>query len=285
VTNSDLQKCSTPIFYNPKQCYDFGSYSKSPMKPSMLHTRMLNYPGTYIKEDFEPATSHQLSQIHDPRHVVGVLHAQIRNGFNTFCNRKGAEAILMTNGNILAAAQYAVAHPELPGAISLTSGFHHAGWNYSSGFCTFNGLVLAAHLTPGRKLILDFDMHYGDGVVSCLMENPELKSTVTYHHAIRQDGDVWLKGLANKLRALIHSNETPSLIIYQAGADPWEFDPLGGWLTKEQMFLRDRIVFEVAKEFGIPVVWNLAGGYARDYEDTLEIHMNTLAAWSEVHNG
>ena len=71
--------------------------------------------------------------------------------------------------------------------------------------------------------------------------------------------------------------------MYQAGADPHVNDPLGGDLTTEQMLERDRIVFKFAKNNNIPIVWNLAGGYQKDFSKVLEIHENTLKACIEVY--
>jgi acetoin utilization deacetylase AcuC-like enzyme len=65
------------------------------------------------------------------------------------------------------------------------------------------------------------------------------------------------------------------IIFYQAGADPHIDDPLGGTLTSEQMRRRDQILFSTAKKLGIPVVWNLAGGYQTPIENVLELHKTT----------
>jgi len=69
-------------------------------------------------------------------------------------------------------------------------------------------------------------------------------------------------------------------LLYQAGADAHIDDPLGGWLTTAQMRQRDALVFEAALGYGIPVVWNLAGGYQRDADGgigpVLAIHRATL---------
>ena len=70
--------------------------------------------------------------------------------------------------------------------------------------------------------------------------------------------------------------------MYQAGADPHVDDPLGGWLTTEQLAERDHIVFESARDLGIPVAWNLAGGYQNPLRKVLDIHDNTLRAAAHV---
>jgi acetoin utilization deacetylase AcuC-like enzyme len=77
------------------------------------------------------------------------------------------------------------------------------------------------------------------------------------------------------------------VVLYQAGADPHVDDPLGGWLTTNELRSRDRIVFDVLAGLRVPVAWNLAGGYQKERDGTiprvLEIHMNTaraaIAAW------
>ena len=73
------------------------------------------------------------------------------------------------------------------------------------------------------------------------------------------------------------------MILYQAGADPHIDDPLGGWLTTRQLLERDRLVFEAAADLGIPVAWNLAGGYQTPLRKVLEIHDNTMRACAEAH--
>jgi acetoin utilization deacetylase AcuC-like enzyme len=78
-----------------------------------------------------------------------------------------------------------------------------------------------------------------------------------------------------------------TILLYQAGADPHVKDPLGGWLTTEQLARRDRIVFAGAKRMGLPVAWDLAGGYQHDasggISPVLEIHRNTMSACAEVY--
>jgi acetoin utilization deacetylase AcuC-like enzyme len=71
------------------------------------------------------------------------------------------------------------------------------------------------------------------------------------------------------------------VLLYQAGADPYIDEPLGGWMTTEQMAERDKIVFETAKKMEIPIACNLAGGYQKDIRKVLDIHYNTMkACWA-----
>jgi len=89
----------------------------------------------------------------------------------------------------------------------------------------------------------------------------------------------WLdQALSSALRSF-----TPDLLCYIAGADPYREDQLGGLeLTIDGLKQRDRLVFEVAKTRGIPVMVTYAGGYARNVEDTVLIHVNTIVAAKEV---
>jgi acetoin utilization deacetylase AcuC-like enzyme len=79
------------------------------------------------------------------------------------------------------------------------------------------------------------------------------------------------------------------LILYQAGADPHVNDPLGGFLTTEELQLRDRLVFSMAKKLGIPIAWNLAGGYQEDGQGgihpVLSIHDNTMRECASIYLG
>ena len=76
-----------------------------------------------------------------------------------------------------------------------------------------------------------------------------------------------------KLKEVI---EGADIVLYQAGADPHVDDPFGGYLTTSQMRRRDKLVFETANKLGVPLVWNLAGGYQQPIDKVLELHNNTL---------
>jgi acetoin utilization deacetylase AcuC-like enzyme len=94
--------------------------------------------------------------------------------------------------------------------------------------------------------------------------------------------DDYLAWLDNALSSGLRQFQ-PELICYIAGADPYREDQLGGLsLTIEGLKKRDELVFRVAKARGIPVMVTYAGGYARNVEDTVTIHCNTVAAAMEV---
>jgi acetoin utilization deacetylase AcuC-like enzyme len=94
--------------------------------------------------------------------------------------------------------------------------------------------------------------------------------------------DDYLAWLDNALSSGLRQFQ-PDLICYVAGADPFKEDQLGGLkLTIEGLKRRDELVFKVARAKNIPVMVSYAGGYARNVEDTVTIHCNTVIAAQEV---
>ena len=91
--------------------------------------------------------------------------------------------------------------------------------------------------------------------------------------------------LQKKLKRDIEEFGAVDVLIYQAGADCHIDDPLGGRFTSEQLALRDRVVFETAKELGLPVAWNLAGGYQEPIEKVIAIHRNTMFETMDIYLG
>jgi acetoin utilization deacetylase AcuC-like enzyme len=272
------------VFYNDKQVHDAGSFSKSPLKPGLLARRIGLDPAFSIEQSFAPATRDHLKMVHDHGYVDDVLAGAVANGFG---NRsiKDAAAICYTVGNLLEAVDYAYTHDTV--AWSLTSGFHHACHDSAGGFCTFDGLTLAAEIlyrnADVRTLIIDEDAHYGNGCED-IINRLDMHSYCRYVQSAHTHRTNDLMSYARHLRRVIEEFE-PSMILYQAGADNWVCDPLGGSLTMQELFERDRITLNIAKDFNIPIVVTLAGGYAHDYDDTLAIHMNTGEAMKAVYQG
>jgi acetoin utilization deacetylase AcuC-like enzyme len=98
----------------------------------------------------------------------------------------------------------------------------------------------------------------------------------------RVDDDEYLGALLPAVQKAL-DDFRPELLFYVGGADPFCEDQLGGLsLTKNGLKERDRRVFEEARRRGIPVATALAGGYARQVEDTVRIHVNTILAARDV---
>ena len=209
---------------------------------------------------------------------------QLPNGFD---NRRAdvARSLPWTTGAMLAGACEA-----LRGGVACApvSGFHHAHYAAGGGFCTFNGLMVTARalLSEGivrRILILDCDQHFGDGTEQILLQldlagKVENVSFGRWFGAPR-DADAYLA----ELRQQVSRFSDFDIVLYQAGADVHVEDPMGGVLTTEQMIERDRIVFEAAAQAGVPIAWNLAGGYQEPLLRVVELHVNTMRCCAQVY--
>ena len=226
-----------------------------------------------------PATVNQLCLAHDRAYVEDVLRLRRPNGFGTL-NAEVAASLRYTTGALLTAARWAL---EEGGAVSApVSGFHHAHWARGGGFCTFNGLMVAALAlradTPNLQIgILDYDYHYGDGTEDILRQVGRAGIThITAGGEWHEGADplAFLAAIADDLEKLAHCD----LVLYQAGADPHIDDPLGGFLTTTELQRRDEIVFQGLRARSIPVAWNLAGGYQTPLEKVVDIHVRTMRA-------
>lgn len=143
-------------------------------------------------------------------------------------------------------------------------------------------LALHASGKAGRVGILDFDQHYGDGtddIIGHLSIDWVSHYTAGQHFCFQAESGRFLSAIPD----LVANMKGCDVILYQAGADPHIDDPLGGWLTTQQLHERDRQVFEAAAALAIPVAWNLAGGYQTPLRKVLEIHDNTMRACAGVH--
>ena len=271
-----------PVLYSQSQtAKNPTSFSPSAAKPAIVAAALLErgYPVTF--QEPRPLHFYELCRAHDPAYVRGILACQKQNGFGNR-DRAVAASLPYTSGSMLGAALAAQA--DMP-ACSLTSGFHHACWDNGGGFCTLNGLMVtaAALLETGkseRVAILDCDAHYGNGTDDILRHRADLAPSIIHRTmgGSRTRGPAYLR----KLREFLAEIERfePSSILYQAGADPHEDDPLGGYISTEEMQERDRMVFEFARDGGLPLAWNLAGGYQRGgatgIDPVLALHLNTF---------
>lgn len=272
------------VFYRPEQNSSPTSYSPSAAKPKAVVEQWLRRWPDLAVESFDPIMVKDLYKVHSPEYVDGVFALTTPNGFGTR-DQDVNQSLLYTCGSFLAATKHSLDTGEI--AISPTSGFHHAGYDQGGGFCTFNGLALAAkYISDLDKVaaILDCDQHYGDGTddILRLVLMPTVKHDTLgalYHqpkdasnylaHLISLHDSGWLEGV--------------DILLYQAGADCHVDDPLGGILTTEQMRDRDRLVFSMAAAAGVPVVWNLAGGYQTPLSKVLQLHSNTMEACLSLH--
>jgi acetoin utilization deacetylase AcuC-like enzyme len=246
-----------------------------------------------------PATDGSLALAHHPLYIERVCNGRLSSieqrsiGFPW--TPQMVERSRRSAGATIAACRSAI---ELRVAVNLAGGTHHAHANRGEGFCVFNDAAIAARLMQAerrlqRVAIVDLDVHQGNGTASILSRDDSvftlsLHAEHNYPFTKEQsDLDValpdgtedagYLKALHDALEGLFQ-RFSPDLIIYLAGADPHEGDRLGRLkLSMAGLALRDRMVFDEACRRNIPVAITMAGGYGRNIEDTVAVHVQTVS--------
>jgi acetoin utilization deacetylase AcuC-like enzyme len=184
-------------------------------------------------------------------------------------------------------------------AANLAGGTHHAFRDRGEGFCVFNDVAVATRVLQAegqveRVAILDLDVHQGNGTASIFRRDPEVV-TISVHGASnypfrkeesdldlplpdRAGDDLFLDAVRTAVDHAVDRGR-PDLVFYLAGADAFEGDRLGRLaVTREGLAERDRIVVDAVRRNGIPLAVVMAGGYAREVEDTVAIHAHSVSA-------
>jgi len=188
---------------------------------------------------------------------------------------------------------------------NLAGGTHHAYPDRGEGYCVLNDVAVAIRVLQHEKLaekflIVDCDVHQGDGTAFIFKDSPEV-FTFSMHGAknyplFKQTSSLDIEmpdktGDEEYLDTLDHALRRVALhdadvIFYLGGADPYEKDKLGRLaLTIEGLYRRDELVLTFAKDAGTPIVTTMSGGYATNIQDTVEIHCNTIRAAKQVFFG
>lgn len=205
------------------------------------------------------------------------------------------DAVLTIQGGQLLAAQIALQEGI---AANIAQGFHHAGYDYSSGYCTFNGLALIAQQYAHKKIfVLDCDQHGGNGTADFTERLDNLFNFTIYglrfghlenDRSLGRSIDRYKGSFDDYYRALLEGFEyihhwQTDLIIYQAGVDCHQDDPFGSkWFNTEHLYMRDKLVFEFAKKYDIPIMFVLAGGY-QNINTLISLHTNTFIAANQIY--
>ena len=248
-----------------------------------------------------PASAAALGRVHDPQYVDAVRTGNPRElaesqGFSW--DPALWEMVCTSNGGVVAAATRALRTGRVSG--SLSSGLHHAQRARGAGYCTFNGLVLAARaaLDAGARtvLILDLDAHCGGGTHGLthgderiwqmdVSVNPFDQYEPLGHNQLEMvdDASGYLATIERKLTWLEREAPSFDICLYNAGMDPFGGCSIGGLRGVTQEVLRDReaAVFSWCRMRGIPVAFVLAGGYLGPElgrEGLVALHRLTLEA-------
>jgi acetoin utilization deacetylase AcuC-like enzyme len=252
--------------------------------------------------DAEPVPWEWLEAVHQPALIerirTGGLSVREERGLGIPWSEALVERGRRSVGGTVAAAGLAL---EQGLGMNLGGGTHHAGRAFARGYCLFNDVAVAldrmrAEGRVRRALIVDCDVHQGDGTADLLAGGRDSGSfTLSLHGArnypfkrIPSDLDVDLESgtgdddyLTALSQALDHAipHAEADLAFYLAGADPWHGDRLGRLaLTKEGLLARDELVLDRLRAAGAAVCVVLAGGYAEDVRDTVDIHAATVGA-------
>ena len=264
------------VIYSDAVVADAQSFSPSARKPrEVVNSWLRRFPVIEIVGP-EAVSVEQICLAHAPHYVRGIFSFKRANGFGNHLPEVAA-SLPWTSGAMLKAARVAL----IEGcAVAPVAGFHHACHEQGGGYCTFNGLMITALVLHGegavkRVGILDFDQHYGNGT-SDIIRELGLDWVEHYSSGAWWDREDQAESFLEKIPDIMRRFAGCDLLLYQAGADPHVNDPLGGWLTTEQLRERDRRVFTTCRDMRLPIAWNLAGGYQTNLRKVLDIHDNTM---------
>jgi acetoin utilization deacetylase AcuC-like enzyme len=270
-------------------------------KYSLLRQRLERHAAAGAPLEFiEPhaATDDELLRVHSRDYVGRVMAGTLapdevrRIGFPW--STQLLERSLRSTG---AAVDAAAAALEDGVAASLAGGTHHAGTNWGEGYCVFNDVAVAAREMQARGavrrvLVLDCDVHQGNGTAE-IFATDDTVFTMSIHGARNfplrkqpgsldvplEDGtgdDEYLERLEGAV-AESFARAHADLVLYIAGADPYEGDRLGRLrLTKQGLLARDRLVLDAARRAGVPTAIVCGGGYCTDLESIVDIHAATM---------
>ncbi|AWN38964.1 histone deacetylase [Methylobacterium radiodurans] len=255
----------------------------------------------------EPASAALLAHAHAPGYIDAVLAHDVPRAIERAIGLPVTETVVRRSrasvGGTLLAARLALAEG-LAG--STAGGSHHARREQGAGFCVFNDVAVAARALQHegairRALVVDLDVHQGDGTADCLAYAPDL-FTLSVHcernyptQKIPGDLDIglpdgmedaaYLDVLAARLPPLLDALR-PDLVFYNAGVDPHRDDRLGRLaLSDDGLYARDRYVVGEARARGIPLVAVIGGGYTHDVDALAGRHalvFQALAAEAEA---
>jgi acetoin utilization deacetylase AcuC-like enzyme len=296
-----------PIVYHPDHVAPLPAGHRFPMAKFGRLYEILVRDGVATLDQFhcaEPATPALLALAHDPAYIdayfTGTLDARSmrRIGFpwDARLVRRTRNALAST----VLAAELALQHGL---ACSTAGGTHHAYYDFGSGYCIFNDLAVAARslLCRGlvrRILIVDLDVHQGDGTASILHGDASAFTFSMHCEAnfpfrkqasdldvglpVGMEDDAYLAVLTQHLPDLL-TYVRPDLVLYDAGVDPHKDDLLGKLaLSDAGLYRRDHYVLHTCLRWGAPVACVIGGGYSYDIDALAHRHSLVHRAATEA---
>lgn len=275
-------------------------------KYRLVRERVERLPGVEVREG-APITWSDAERVHDAEWVRRIRHGLLTRreeaALGLTWSPELAVRTLHATGSTVAAAQMALAHGT---AAALGGGTHHAHRAVGRGYCLVNDVAVALALVrdagfAGRVLVLDLDVHQGDGNADILGPDPDVV-VVSIHGArnypferVPSDIDVDVPdgtadadyvALLEATLGRLDAFGPFDLAFLLAGADPWVGDRLGRLaLTEAGLERRDRCAIGWVRRRRIPLVVTLAGGYGEPIATTADIHTRTIAVAAELIAG
>ena len=251
----------------------------------------------------KPCPREWLEAVHDPEYVDEVFRVAVprekerRIGFPV--TERIRDRVRHTNGGTWLAARLAQAHGY---AANSAAGSHHALADTGAGYCVFNDLAVASNrlIAQGnarRILIVDLDVHQGDGTASLTAGREDI-FTLSLHaeknFPVRKarssrdvglpdglDDDGYMEVLDRHLPEILNGF-APDLVLYQAGVDPHVEDKLGRLsLSDAGLEARDRFVVRQSRQRGLPIASALGGGYGEDQRAVAARHARSMLAMAD----
>lgn len=244
-------------------------------------------------------TPEQLATVHCQQYIhslqTGNIDAKAMRRIGFPWSEQLFRRSLYSLGGTLQSAQAAL-HTGI--ALHLSGGYHHAFYAEGSGFCLFNDLVFAAKtlINQGLEkiLIVDLDVHQGDGSAQMLADEPRIISCSVHcekNFPYRKQTSDWDIGLAKdcseqhyleavqqSLQTLLHWHQ-PDLVLYDAGVDIHQQDELGLLsISTEALYQRDFLVLQSCVAQAIPVAAVIGGGYQRNIPALVQLHLQLFKA-------
>lgn len=277
-------------------------------KYQMLRDRVASeLPGVQM-QPAPRASDGELALAHHPAYIRAIADGSIQQLQPAAMREIGFpwSAAMVERSRRSAGATVAAVRDALAGhgiAANMAGGTHHATADKGGGFCVFNDAAVAARVAQaewGRKnrqplqvAVVDLDVHQGNGTAHIFQKDTTV-FTLSLHgeknfpfrkeasdlDVALPDGcgdDAYMEALETALDHLAQ-RFAPGLVIYLAGADPFEGDRLGRLkLTFDGLQARDRRVFDWAWQRHVPLAFAMAGGYGVRIEETVQVQINTYA--------
>jgi acetoin utilization deacetylase AcuC-like enzyme len=293
------------LVYHPGYDLNLGAHVFPSRKYRLIRNRLLEEhfaaPADFIAP--EPACDRDILRVHDrgwvQRLKLGTLSDKELTKLEIPYSPEMVTAFWLATGGSILAARNALTDRI---GFNISGGFHHAFPGHGEGFCAIHDVAVAIRALQHegvieRALVMDCDVHHGNGTAAIFAgdrsvltvsmhqfhnypsEKPD--SIIDIHLRDGVEDEEYLSRLEDTLAVVMGFG--PNLVFYLAGADPYREDQLGGLaLTMDGLKQRDRLVFEATLSQNVPVAVVLAGGYARNTEDTVTIHCNTAKAANEA---